>query len=405
MYGSPVQPDDLDGYPLPEDPTLAEMAVAMRDATHWASIVDAEWRIVYVTDDLRLAGGFMVERLAVQTGVHMFGAESLNMQLDHRTGAIAVENMRTQLAQFGGWVLEDTAGGREALRALVDPRLHDIVDGLETTDQTTASSTVYAGFGLGGSRPIMDLTGIRLRDRNGRLAGTAIIQKPHLSMSVLAGHAQGDAQHFERMQSVASAGRRPAAILFADLEGSSPLARRLSTANYFALGRRMARAADQCIVDAGGMTGRHVGDGVVAFFIAEHYASESAAAAACISAARALTAAMQDVARRSDLAPEDLTMRYGLHWGTTLYIGQITTIGRTEVTALGDEVNEGARIEACATGGRTLASKHLIERLEAGAAQGLGIDLDRITYTQLGELTTATDKARRDAPSIAVSEI
>jgi class 3 adenylate cyclase len=233
----------------------------------------------------------------------------------------------------------------------VDPRLHDIVDVLETSDQTVVSSGVYAGFGLGGSRNTIDLTGIRLRDADGRLAGTAIIQEPHLSMSVLAGRAEGDAQHFERMQSVASAGRRPAAILFADLEVSSPLARRLSTANYFALGRRMARSADQCIVDAGGMTGRHVGDGVVAFFIAEHYSSESAAASACISAARALTAAMEDVARRSDLAPGDLTMRYGLHWGTTLYIGQITTVGRTEVTALGDEVNEGARIEACATGG------------------------------------------------------
>jgi hypothetical protein len=101
MYGSPVQANDIDGYPLPEDPTLAEMAVAMRDATHWASIVDAEWRIVYVTVDLRLAGGYMVERLAVQTGLHMFGAESLNMQLEARTGAIALETMRTYLAQFG----------------------------------------------------------------------------------------------------------------------------------------------------------------------------------------------------------------------------------------------------------------------------------------------------------------
>ena len=72
--------------------------------------------------------------------------------------------------------------------------------------------------------------------------------------------------------------------------------------------------------------------------------------------------AMEDVAVRSDLARGDLIMRYGLHWGTTLYIGQITTVGRTEVTALGDEVNECARIEACATGGRTLASKHLIDQ-------------------------------------------
>jgi class 3 adenylate cyclase len=89
-------------------------------------------------------------------------------------------------------------------------------------------------------------------------------------MAVLAAMAAGgDLRHFERMQQVAKPGRRPAAILFPDLESSSPLARRLSTASYFSLGRRMTRAADRCVVDAGGLVGRHVGDGVVAFFLAE----------------------------------------------------------------------------------------------------------------------------------------
>jgi hypothetical protein len=100
-----------------------------------------------------------------------------------------------------------------------------------------------------------------------------------------------------------------------------------------------------------------------------------------------------------------LTVRAGLHWGATLYIGSIITSGRTEVTALGDEVNEAARIEACATGGRVLASKPLIERLDPADAQTLGIDPNRITYTQLSELDTATDKARRDAPAIPVCDI
>lgn len=194
-------------------------------------------------------------------------------------------------------------------------------------------------------------------------------------------------------------------MLFADLEGSTPLAKRLSTASYFSVGRRMARTADQCIIDAGGITGRHVGDGIVAFFLAENFASESDAASACICAARALRNEMVEVARGSDLEPEDLTMRFGLHWGATLYVGRISTAGRTEITALGEEVNEAARIEACATGGRTLASKNLVERLTPDAARALGLNLDRITYTQLGELVTATEKARRDAPSIAICEL
>ena len=98
-------------------------------------------------------------------------------------------------------------------------------------------------------------------------------------------------------------------------------------------------------------------------------------------------------------------MRFGLHWGSTLYVGNITTAGRGEVTALGDEVNEAARIEACASGGRALASKELIERLEADDAAAIGLDPDRITYTALAELNSATEKARRDAPAIAVCDV
>jgi class 3 adenylate cyclase len=204
---------------------------------------------------------------------------------------------------------------------------------------------------------------------------------------------------------VAEAHRRPAAILFADLEASSPLARRLSTASYFALGRRLVRASDQCVVDAGGLVGRHVGDGVGAFFLAETAGSESAAAYSCIAAARALRESVAAVAARTDLQPEDVVLRFGLHWGSNLYVGNISTAGRSEVNALGDQVNEAARIEACASGGLALASKDLVERLEPDAAAALGLEPDRITYTALGDLVTATDKARRDAPAIAVCEI
>ncbi len=392
--------------PLPDDPVLAEMAAAMRDAGHWAEIVDCDWRLVYMTDDARLACGGMLELVPVPLGAHYFGAEAMSARLRWLIGPVMLDGYRKGLRALGAWVLADTPGGHEELRELVDPRLEDIVDELRPSDRVFALSNVGMGYGVKGSRPNILGTAVRIRDADGRLAGTAMIAKPAPSMSVLATVAAlGDLQHFERMQSVAKAGRRPAAVLFADLEASSPLARRLSTASYFSLGRRIARAADQCVIDGGGLVGRHVGDGVVAFFLAETVGSESAAARSCIQAARALREAMVDVAARSDLAPEDLTMRFGLHWGATLYVGQIATSGRAEATALGDEVNEGARIEACATGGRTLASKELLERLEPEDAAALALDPDRITYTPLADLPTATEKARRDAPAIAVTEV
>ena len=191
----------------------------------------------------------------------------------------------------------------------------------------------------------------------------------------------------------------------ADVEGSSLLARRLSTAQYFVFGRRFVRTADQCVIDAGGIVGRHAGDGVVAFFLADTAGSESAAARSCITAARTLRDRLADVAARSEISASELSLRFGLHWGATLYMGRILTGGRSEVTALGDEVNEAARIEACATGGRTLASKSLIERLDRTDAATVGIDPAHTTYTQLGDLDTATDKARRDAPAISICAI
>lgn len=247
---------------------------------------------------------------------------------------------------------------------------------------------------------------LRLRDDAGRHVGTVLMNKPAVGMAALTRMtALGDLRHFRRMEQVAKPGRRAAAVLFADLESSSPLARRLSTASYFGLVRRLARAADQSIVDNGGLAGQHAGDGVVAFFLADSNGSESAAARACIAAARAIRDAIPAVADRCELTAEDIVLRFGLHWGANLYVGQIATSARTEVTALGDQVNETARIEACATGGRTLASKDLVERLGADDGAALGLDPDRVVYTALGDLPTATEKARRDAPAIAVCEV
>jgi class 3 adenylate cyclase len=396
-----------DTCPLPEDPTLAATAVAMRDAGHWGEVVDRNWRIVYMTDELRASSGLGLELVPVPLGGHVFAREVLETRLGWGTGPIQLQAARDLLSAVGPWVLADIPGGRAALAEMVDSRLADIVNRLSPIGLPSTIAFPIGGISPAGGGPVpLRMLASRVYEADGRIAGTALILKPAVGMSVLATMAAtGDVGHFQRMQQVAKATRRPAAVLFADLESSSPLARRLSTHAYFSLGRRLTRAADQCVIDSGGLVGRHVGDGVVAFFLAETAGSESAAARACIEAARDLRQAMTPVAQRSHLAPEDLVLRFGLHWGATLYVGLITTIGRTEITALGDEVNEGARIEACATGGLALASKALMERLEPDDAAALGLDPDRVTYIPLADLPMATEKARRDAPAIAVCEV
>jgi class 3 adenylate cyclase len=315
------------------------------------------------------------------------------------------ESARRDFRQLGPFMLFDTPGGRDELRRVVDSALVDLVDEIEPVEAPPVWRANFV-YKLAGSSAENSVLFMRVHDRAGTFVGTIILAKPRPGTSQLANAtAMADLDHLDRMALVEQPDRRPAAVLMADLEASSPLARRLSTAQYFAFGRRLVRAADQCIVDRGGIVGRHAGDGVVAFFLAETAGSESAAARACIETARALRTAAIDVAERSGLQPSDVTLRFGLHWGATLYVGRITTVGRSEVTALGDEVNETARIEACATGGRTIASKVLVERLNTTDAQALQIDPDHASYAPLADLATATDKARRDAPAIAVCDV
>lgn len=392
-------------YPLPSDPTLAAVAAAMEDTGQWAWIVDDRWRLVFATTAVRINYAGINGRLAhFAVGHHFFGPEQIAASAAWRFGPNSSERMARILRHVGPMVLADTPGGADGLRRELDPTLRALVDGFEPS---TAAATSFVAEGMAIDRAVeVPVAAIRIRRADGTSAGTLLVFKPAASMAVLGSYASiGDRRHFELMQQVSRAGRRPAAILFADLEGSAALARRLSTASYFAVGRRLTLAADSCVIEAGGLVGRHVGDGIVAFFLVENAGSESAAARSCIEAARTLRTALLDVARRSDLQPEEVVLRFGLHWGSKLYVGAVTTPGRSEVTALGDEVNEAARIEACATGGRSLASKDLLERLDGDDAAALGLDPDRIVYAALANLATATEKARRDAPAISVCEV
>ena len=399
--------EHLKSLPLPDDPNLAAWASALNDAGHFADIYDAGWREVFATDELRLSFGDTGAVTVLPIGFHFFSAEATRFRVSvNRGGFVLPEFRRAHFLDWGPYVLASTRGGREELRRVVDPEFAGLIDELQPKDLPAVwpgpdPSRTFAGVEVVGS-----VTSFRIDDAHGNLAGFCNLVKPSAGMSQLAAATSTvDLSYLERMRAVEHADRRPAAILMADLEGSSPLARRMSTARYFAFVRRLVRAADRCIVDAGGIVGRHAGDGVVAFFLAEIAGSESAAARSSIVAARSLRDSLTDIAARTEIPPSELSLRFGLHWGATLYIGRILTTGRSEVTALGDDVNEAARIEACATTGRTLASKSLIERLDRADTDALGIDPSRITYTQLADLDTATDKARRDAPATAVCDI
>ncbi|NMO90551.1 adenylate/guanylate cyclase domain-containing protein [Actinomycetospora sp. TBRC 11914] len=263
-------------------------------------------------------------------------------------------------------------------------------------------------------RPV-GMLGVTVRAADGSLAGTALVFAPLLPARVLALVSEGDEAMFARMADLTEPRRRPTAVVFADIDSSGRLSRLLPTPAYFELVRRFTTTFDDLVARHGGIVGKHAGDGASAFFLSAQAGqdsgpAESDAAAAAVAVALAFPPAVRAIveelaAEGVGVRLEDCRVNLGVHWGANLYIGQIVTGGRLEVTALGDEVNECARIEHVASGGQTLVSKTVLERLDADAARGLGIDPMALTYQVLADLTGSDTKALRDAGSLAVVDL
>jgi class 3 adenylate cyclase len=388
--------------PLPEHPDLRDIAEAMESAGMLFEIHDARFRCVYLSSEFA--------RFAEMSD------DEARRQLGRSTIVRALredaEMVRVSRDSGTAWFTHNAP----IMRRYLDPVDADFAETFDSTAPFAAEiepveSVPRAWYDrvafpanlrfrrsmLGDQHQVQ----LRLSDDEGRFIGVVYLYRGILPESLLHRLGRGDPKLFERMDRVSEPGRRTAAILFADLEASGVLSRHLSSRGYFALIRDLTELIDTSVIARDGITGKHAGDGGSALFIAADFDSESGAARAAIDTAREI----RDGSER--LGPEDVEVKVniGVHWGATLMVGQVATSGRLEVTALGDQMNEGARIEAAATGGAILASKDLIERLDATDAQATGIDPDRIAYSTLGELDGASDKAIRDAGIIAVTPI
>ena len=243
-------------------------------------------------------------------------------------------------------------------------------------------------------------TYLRVIAPDGTHVGTLHISRPKIGDILSARLSRGHAPMYEQMLSLSEPARRSAAILFADLEASGDLSRRLSSRAYFDLIRSLTDLVDAAVLEHGGLIGKHAGDGASALFVVGEGQKESDVAFGSIGAAREIRDAAKNL---FDGAPV-VTVNVGLHWGATLTVGQVSSLGRLEVTALGDEMNEAARIEAVATAGQILASKNLVERLTPEDAGKLGLDPAQMHYESISSLSTDS-KAVRDAGTIAVAPV
>jgi class 3 adenylate cyclase len=302
----------------------------------------------------------------------------------------------------------DTPGGVDALRELVDTEYQPLLDEIEPEPAPRMWASHFH-FLQGELPPIrVNYLATRSYDSQGECRGTLFLYGPSLPTTTLSLVARGDEAMLNRMAGLIEPGRRKAALLFADLQSSGALSRRLPTAAYFKLIQAITTAVDETVADMRGIVGKHAGDGVTAFFLADEFGSSEAAARVAIEAARAVNAAATEAADEvmAEVGVVDAprcAMNIGVHWGGTLYMGQIVTGGRLEVTAIGDEVNECARIQETARDGKILVSKQLIEHLTDDDARSLRISPDGVGYRTVAELPGVSEKAERDAGAIPVT--
>jgi class 3 adenylate cyclase len=368
----------FDHVGITDCPTLSAAMSALDEGRLAAQVFDAEGRLLWVSP-----------QLAELVGTP--GGEKINLGEHFDTGI-----------EQPVWQSVLTAESRRRLRAELTRHLDD--------RQSIAPIWVFPLYtGDDHSRPVGGL-GITLRNHTGRPAGIALIYAPSLPARVLALVSTGDEGMFTRLAELVTPAPRPAAVLFADLGASSVLSRHLPTGAFFELIRRFTTSFDDLVAEHGGIVGKHAGDGVSAFFLTEHQVDESATVRAALETAyqlpgtaRAAAAALAASGIRID--PDEITVNQGVHWGPNLYIGQIVTGSRLEVTALGDEVNECARVEQVASGGQLLATKTLVERLTPADAAMLSLSPQLLTYFALSDIAGENVKVLRDAGTLAVTEL
>jgi class 3 adenylate cyclase len=391
---------------LPRHPRLAETAHYLETARAAAWLVDADLRLVWVSEEAIWAlrpenddeiglGRNLLEVLMTPRWLAMVPPESaLELFLDAMPKILAEPRMAEKLDL-------DT----------LDEPFASVIRSIHPDDHQPplwASTYDYLTETGGIARVTWLVT--RLHDTDGTFIGACSVFTPGLRGRVTMMLSMGDESMHERMTRLATPARRSAAILFADIQDSGTLSRGLSSASYFSLVCDLTGAIDAVVGRYEGVVGKHAGDGMSSYFLTEDHGSDSAAARAALEAARAMTLEARSVAKRlaegpASLDPERIRLNIGLHWGGTLYMGQLITGGRLEVTALGDEVNECARIQECAREGAVLASKALLERLDSSDAAALGIEPDGVSYQAINSIKGASSKAKRDAGGIAVSEL
>ena len=385
----------------PEDRELAHWA-SLIEELRWAGfLLDKDFRLVWASRDIEAFLGSPSEE-EVGYGLHIF--EAFGQDAWRR---IASPESRVRLIEdLAPVVMGEGSAKSPGLDALSE-RVAALVQDVEARPFTRPIATSFEYVEPGGDSdlPVMrvNVLVMPLRNEVGDFIGALTIGYMSFRPGLVSLLARGNEAMYEAMARLVEPSSREAGILFCDLEGSTELARKLPSAQYFRLIRSLWTEIDALVARNQGIVGKHAGDGAIAFFLVDELGSASQAASAVLRTARGIHERSEEIF--GDALDSPCLMRVGLHWGSSLYIGQLVPGGRLDVTALGDAVNECARIQESAEPHQTLASKELLERVSRDDAAALGFDIEKVRYRPLSELPNISEKALVAAGAIPVTAL
>jgi adenylate cyclase len=176
-----------------------------------------------------------------------------------------------------------------------------------------------------------------------------------------------------------------ASMLFADIRGSSSLARNLSTMEFTHLMNRFYQVARQVMIDHDAIIEKFVGDEVVALFLP--FLAGSNHPGQALDAASALLEATGHGSAGGPWVP----IGVGLHTGSA-FVGIVGSKDALDFTALGDRMNIASHLAGQAAAGEILLTEemagragHAVDGLERRAVTLKGFEVNAYVLSSEGK--------------------
>ena len=151
-------------------------------------------------------------------------------------------------------------------------------------------------------------------------------------------------------------------VLFADLQDSMRISAELLPGQYFELINGLWESSSLVFEKYKGVYGKHIGDGVLYYFLDKPGESYISNCVNCALDLREIVLQFSDKWKAMKGWDNDLFLNTGINEGQE-YFGTIRSADNIEFTALGDTINTAARLSEFARKGQIWTTKNLVSKL------------------------------------------